>query len=246
MASLPPISAITRLIQIWPGRWRAASSLMRRPTSREPVKEMKRVLGCSTSTSPTVAPLPVSSVNAGLGEAGFQQNFGELGGDGGRLARRLDDGRVARHQRGHGHARQDGEREVPWRNHHAHAQRDVDHLVVLAGKLVDPLRAGQAQHFAGVVLAEIDAFGNVGFGFGPGLAGLRHQPGVELHLAGAQDAGGLQQQADALGGGRAAPLAGSTRARLPRRGWPARAWPCGGCPRLRADSRGSPRPAGRR
>ncbi len=41
---------------------------MRRPTSREPVKEMKRVLGCSTSTSPTAAPLPVSSVKARSGK----------------------------------------------------------------------------------------------------------------------------------------------------------------------------------
>ena len=39
MASLPPISAITRLIQIWPGWCFAASSLIRSPTSREPVKD---------------------------------------------------------------------------------------------------------------------------------------------------------------------------------------------------------------
>src|ERR1039458_6823238 len=63
MASLPPISAITRLIQIWPGCALAASSLMRRPTSREPVKATKRVLGCSTIASPTAAPLPVSRQN---------------------------------------------------------------------------------------------------------------------------------------------------------------------------------------
>ena len=34
---------------------------MRRPTSRDPVKETKRVFGCSTRRSPTLAPLPVHS-----------------------------------------------------------------------------------------------------------------------------------------------------------------------------------------
>src|SRR5258707_8609698 len=61
MASLPPISAITRLIQIWPFLGLAANSLIRSPTSREPVKETNRVLGCSTRTSPTTAPLPTRS-----------------------------------------------------------------------------------------------------------------------------------------------------------------------------------------
>ncbi len=37
MASLPPISATTRLIQICPSFTFAARSLMRRPTSFEPV-----------------------------------------------------------------------------------------------------------------------------------------------------------------------------------------------------------------
>ena len=58
IASLPPISATTRLIQICPLRGFAASSLIRSPTSREPVNETNRVLGCSTKVSPTFAPLP--------------------------------------------------------------------------------------------------------------------------------------------------------------------------------------------
>src|SRR5258708_4705312 len=56
--SLPPISRMVRLIHFWPGRGLAASSLMRRPTSREPVNETKRVRGCSTSASPTMPPGP--------------------------------------------------------------------------------------------------------------------------------------------------------------------------------------------
>ena len=61
MASLPPISTTTRLIQICPGWGFAANSLMRSPTSFEPVKDTKRVLGCWTSTSPTTDPLPTRS-----------------------------------------------------------------------------------------------------------------------------------------------------------------------------------------
>jgi len=48
MLSLPPISATTRLIQICPGAHREANSVMCKPTSLEPVKEMKRILGWLT------------------------------------------------------------------------------------------------------------------------------------------------------------------------------------------------------
>ena len=37
-----------RLIQIWPSLALAADSLMRSPTSLEPVNAMKRVFGCAT------------------------------------------------------------------------------------------------------------------------------------------------------------------------------------------------------
>ena len=67
------------------------------------------------------------------------------------------------------------------------AQRQIDHFIALAGHLHHGLRAGQAQHLARVVFAEIDGFGDFGFGFGPGLAGFEHQPGVELELALAQN-----------------------------------------------------------
>ena len=58
MASLPPISRIVRLIQIWPGACVAATLLMCKPTSREPVKAMYRVLGWATTASPKLAPAP--------------------------------------------------------------------------------------------------------------------------------------------------------------------------------------------
>src|SRR6478672_5651394 len=58
MESLPPISRIVRLIQTWPGLGCAARKLISSPTSRDPVKAMNRVLGCSTSPFPNVAPEP--------------------------------------------------------------------------------------------------------------------------------------------------------------------------------------------
>ncbi len=58
MASLPPISRMVRLIQIWPGACVAALLLMSSPTSREPVKAMYRVLGCATTALPKLAPAP--------------------------------------------------------------------------------------------------------------------------------------------------------------------------------------------
>src|SRR5215472_14415902 len=58
MESLPPISRTVRLIQICPDLACAARELMSRPTSFDPVKAMKRVLGCSTTALPKVAPEP--------------------------------------------------------------------------------------------------------------------------------------------------------------------------------------------
>src|SRR5205085_3776354 len=55
---LPPISRTVRLIQICPGLVCAALALMSRPTSFDPVKAIKRVLGCSTTALPKVPPEP--------------------------------------------------------------------------------------------------------------------------------------------------------------------------------------------
>ena len=48
IASLPPISAMTRLTQRWFSICLAASSFILSPVAMEPVKEMKRVLASST------------------------------------------------------------------------------------------------------------------------------------------------------------------------------------------------------
>ncbi len=59
----------------------------------------------------------------------------------------------------------------------------IAHLIAFAGQLHDILRPRQPQHFARVVFAEIDGLGDLGFRFGPGLAGFEDHPGVELVLA---------------------------------------------------------------
>ncbi len=56
--SLPPISRIVRLIQICPCFVWAARAWISSPTSLEPVKAIKRVLGCSTIALPKVLPDP--------------------------------------------------------------------------------------------------------------------------------------------------------------------------------------------
>src|SRR6185295_14517342 len=67
MASLPPISTTTRLIQRWPSAGCAASSLIRSPTSFDPVNATNRVSGSLTSASPIAAPLPVTNDSASGG-----------------------------------------------------------------------------------------------------------------------------------------------------------------------------------
>ncbi len=139
------------------------------------------------------------------GQAGLVHGFHELVGDGRRIARRLQYDGVACHQRRHRHTRHDRGGEIPRRNHHAHAQRDVHQIILLAPGRGHRLRAGQAQHFAAVELAEIDCFGDVGVGLGPGLADFVDEPGIELQTALAEDLGGAEKDLGALGGGHALP-----------------------------------------
>ena len=96
---------MVRLIQIWPGWVFAARSLISRPTSLEPVKAMKRVLGCCDDG--------VAEGGAGAGaeihhagrQSGLLQHFKKLGGDGRRVAGRLEDHGVAGHDGRRRHAR---------------------------------------------------------------------------------------------------------------------------------------------
>ena len=91
------------------------------------------------------------------------------------------------------HARHDGQREVPGRDHHADTERDVEELVVFAGDLRDRLRFGEPQRLAAVELEKVDRLGDVGVRLGPALAHLVDHPRRELELALADDLGGAEQ-----------------------------------------------------
>lgn len=53
---------------------------------------------------------------------------------------------------------------------------------MFAGHLDKGIGLGEPQHLAGVIIAEVDRFGGVGFGFKPVLAGFEDEPGVEFAL----------------------------------------------------------------
>ena len=140
-----------------------------------------------------------------FGHAGFFEKLDELGGDGGGIARRLEDDRVAADDGSHRHAGHDCAREIPRRNHRAHTQRDVGQRIALARQLHWRFSFGETQGFAGVELAEVDGLRDVGVGLAPVLADLEDQPSHVVHFALAHQVGGAEQQAGALFDGSAAP-----------------------------------------
>jgi hypothetical protein len=141
---------------------------------------------------------PGDEVQHLLGQAAFMHQLDPHRGDRRRLAGGLQHHGVAGQQRCGGHAGHDGEREVPRRDDRADPERDVDHLVAFAGDRRQRLRRGHAQHLAGVVFEEVDRFGGVGVGLGPGLADFVAQQRREQVLALAQPLGGVEEDADAV------------------------------------------------
>src|SRR3984957_10303097 len=139
-----------------------------------------------------------TEIHHALGHARFFEQLDELRGDGGRIARRLEDDGVATHDRYQRHASHDGARKIPRRNHGAYAQRNVHHRIVLAGQLDGRLRLRKAKRLASVELAEIDGLGNIGVGLSPVLADFKHQPRHEFHLALAHEITDAEHQAGAL------------------------------------------------
>ena len=124
IASLPPISATTRLIQICPGRVFAASSLMCRPTPLEPVNEINRVFGCVTIASP-VSELPADEVNDAWRKPGFLDDLHKFRRDRRRIGRWLEDDGITRDDGGHRHSGHDRERKIPRRNDRTNAKRNI-------------------------------------------------------------------------------------------------------------------------
>src|SRR5690606_35338201 len=105
----------------------------------------------------------------------------------------LEHRRVAGNDGGHRHATHDRAREVPRRNDRTDTERDVTHLVVFTGHLRYRCTIGEAQHFAAVVLGEIDQFRDVAIGFRPVLADFVDHPRRELELAFADLRGHAEQ-----------------------------------------------------
>src|SRR5260370_24602432 len=125
----------------------------------------------------------------------FLKGFEKFGGDCRRIVGRLNYYCVPADDRGHGHARHDGARKVPRRNHRAHAQRNVNQAVVFSRQLDRGFGVGEAQRFARVELREIDGLGDVAIGLRPVFSPFVDHPGSKLELALARHtADGVQQR----------------------------------------------------
>ena len=128
-------------------------------------------------------------------------------GDTGRLLRGLDDDGVARDECGDGHAAADGEGEVPGRDDDGDAARLVPLLIELADEPAQALALKEGHGAAGVEVAEVDGFADVGVCLAPGLAGfLDHDAGEAVALL-THEGGGAEKDLGALARVDIAPLA---------------------------------------
>jgi hypothetical protein len=78
-------------------------------------------------------------------------------------------------------------------------------MVLLAGNLSQRLVGRITQHLATVELAEVDRFGSVAVGFGPGLCDFVNHPRRQLVFTLAHDRRHTEQQGCAIGCGRVLP-----------------------------------------
>ena len=139
------------------------------------------------------------------GEACFEQYLHEECSNGGGVAGRLDDDGVTGDQGGYRHPGENGQREVPGWNNHAHSEGLITHFALFTRELEDRMRASEAGHIASVVVTEVDGFAGLGFGLRPGFPGLKYQPGIKFHATCAQDFGRPGGGGDADDGRGAAP-----------------------------------------
>ena len=118
--------------------------------------------------------------------SGLPEDFAEQPGNAAGLRRGLDDGRVARHQRGSGHAGADGQGEIPGTDDRGHAAGLMPVVIQFAHETAEPLRLEEADGHAGVKFAEVDGLADVGIGLAPGLARLaNHHGGQPIAVAAA-------------------------------------------------------------
>ena len=129
-------------------------------------------------------------------QADFLKDLHELGANDRRLFRRLHDNCVAGDQGGSRHAAQNCQGKIPGCNDDGDAARLIKIGVFLA-RHVTKLWPGQAEHLARVVIAVVDAFGNIGVRFTPLLAAFVNFPGRELEAPAAHHVGRLEKIARA-------------------------------------------------
>ncbi len=139
------------------------------------------------------------------GHAGLPEDFAEQPGNAAGLRRGLDDGRVARHQGGGGHAAADGQREIPGTDDRGHAAGLIPVVVQLAHEPTQPLRLEEPDGLAGVIFAEVDGLADVGVGLAPGLARLANHHGGQPIAVAADRGGRLQDDLRAFQLGAVAP-----------------------------------------
>ena len=196
---LPPSSSETRLSR------RPALAAMRLPVADEPVNEMTDTSGLSTIASPTSPPEPGHEVDDAGREAGLGHQLDEERRAVRRVGRRLEDDRVAGHERGHRLPARDRHREVPGRDDPGHAERLADAHRPLVGELGRDRLAGHPAALAGHQVGDVDAFLDVAARLGEDLAHLAgHRPGEPFLVLGHERPERVQDLA-ALRGRRPAP-----------------------------------------
>ena len=175
---------------------------MPQPTPAEPVKVIARVSSCSTIALPTSEPGPGMTLSQPLGEAGLDQDRGQLQRRDRRLAGGLEHDRVAGGDRRPELVGDEVEREVEGADRADDAVGDAQHHAELA----DAGRRGLHRHRAAGQLARLDRGEGEGvdaaFGLDPGclqrLAGLGGDRQRQVLDPLADQLGGAVEQRGAL------------------------------------------------
>lgn len=112
---------------------RGRGALIPRPTRREPVNTTRLVAGWVTSYRAHVLAPAGEKLEGRRRDTGLEEHLVEAEAGQRRLLGGLHDDGVAGDQRRGGHAGEDRQREVPRRDHDAHAAREVPGDILLAG-----------------------------------------------------------------------------------------------------------------
>src|ERR1035438_397584 len=90
-----------------------------------------------------------AEVHDSFRQATLFEQFDKLRGDGGRIARRLQDDRIAADNRSHRHARHDRAGKIPGRNHGPYPEWNIGWSVALARNLYCCFTLGETQGSTG-------------------------------------------------------------------------------------------------